>query len=130
MTLKKNSSEETKGVYCIRSVSLPTDPASKKLLEDFENLCMREGWKFSEGVWEAISEYTKRHAPGNPQQLIIRFQAEDAEAYRAPQGRCGIKHCPNLAIGYATHEKTGKRLPMCQNHLKDAEEQGSWLLEK
>lgn len=47
-----------------------------KLLKTLRELAAKDGWTFSRLVREALTEYAKRHAPGNPQ-LALAHWTED-----------------------------------------------------
>lgn len=91
----------------------------------FSDVLTREKWDFSTGVWYAVAEYVERHSPGNPAQSLARF-FEGKDAYRAPKGRCQLPRCPNLAVGYAKNRRTGARVQLCRNHLRDSLKNG-WV---
>ena len=114
------------GIYCTTSISFPTDEESQKTLKTFKEICSREKWDFSHGIWEAIKEYTTRHGPGNPQQLLLRF-VEGKGMYHAPKGKCDLKGCPNPAVGRAVFKKTGAPYNLCRAHKENALASGGWM---
>ena len=85
----------------------------EKLWKEFKTICAREGHKMSNKIERWINEYVKEHNPGNPQQVLERFNK--SKPYIAPK-KCHIQQCPNPAV--KVMEFRGQLFACCSEHAK------------
>jgi len=98
-------------------------------LEKFEKILKREGSNLSKWFRQQATDYVRRHEPGNPQQLLTRYDEENQQPYVAPRP-CAMKFCPNPAAGTAFNIPSGKEWALCRRHLESIRNSSNWTLTK
>lgn len=67
--------------HFIISISIEDNPENRNNLRVLKALAQKDGWSLSQLFREAVSEYAKRHHPGNPQ-LVLAHWTEGLEMPR------------------------------------------------
>jgi len=91
-------------------------------MEKMTKILVREGKSLSEWVREQIRNYVRLHEPGNPQQLLERFQ-DGKGPYIARE--CCFNGCYRKAGWVGMYN--GLRKYVCGRHQKRARKSENWV---
>jgi len=94
------------------------EPTMKKM----DKILWREGKSLSLWIREQIREYVRLHEPGNPQQLMERYQNHDGPYYAG--GPCSFVGC-SLDASWIGEYK-GEKHYVCARHRRKSGKSRSW----
>jgi len=85
----------------------------KRILDKASEILKRDNSSLSKFLIKKAEEYNRLHEPGNPQQLLERF--DKSKPYIAPK-KCHMERCPSPATCVCEWVPTGTLYACCRVH--------------